>query len=61
MHLEILILDQFATYMLKTITITQPFLKLKFLTKSVNIENCLASSKMPKNQNKSWEDLKKYI
>ena len=41
--------------------ITQSFSKSNVMTKSVNIENCLASSKMPKNQNKSWEDLKKYI
>ena len=36
--------------------ITQSFLKSKFMKKSVDIENCLASSKLQKYFKKNWED-----
>ena len=41
--------------------ITQLFLKSKFMTKSVDIENCLASSKMQKKNLKILEDFLKNI
>ena len=41
--------------------ITQSFLKWKFMIKSVDIENCLASSKMQKYLQKNWEDFFKNL